>query len=93
MSAPAAFVWLKELDPDRGQLTMDRAIAKLRDEITGVSMDRHRGNSRELAFVMAKLDEARQWAITYLETRAEVQLVHRAEIMQRATDTTVATDV
>lgn len=56
--------WVREFD-ESGELPLEKAVAKLRDEVTGIHMGRHRGNSRELGMLIAKLDEAHHWAVSY----------------------------
>lgn len=90
-------VYIRELlsEPERENhpeaLRMDRAIHKLRDEITGVQMERHRGHDRELAFVLAKLDEAAQWALTYLEKVGQVTVFDRGALLKDGTVATIET--
>lgn len=77
-------VYLKELDEGQGELTLDRALAKMRDEVRAVMLDRHRGNSYELAHVVAKLSEARLWAIQYGEATGSLTVVDRASLLKTA---------
>lgn len=89
-------VWVREFD-EAGLLPMDRAIAKVRDEITGVAMQRHQGHSRELSLCLTKLDEARHWAIEYLVNRGASILIPKADVLAAAAaiadaDTTDTTD-
>ena len=84
-----AGTWLKELDAEKGQIGLLHAIPKLRDELTGVMMDRHRGNDRNLAMALARLDEAHHWVLNYLESQGAILIMPRQEILQAAyADTT-----
>lgn len=84
-------VYLRELD-ELGEMPMERAIGKMRDEVTGVAMLRHNGHNRELAMVMTKLDEAKQWAIEYAIKTGRLAIVDRTEVIKAVTDTTDTTD-
>lgn len=78
-------VWVKEFD-DSGELPMHRAIQKLRDEVTGVAMRNYGGRNRELSLVMAKLDEAHQWAVSHGVATGKLAIVDRQEILKVAAD-------
>ena len=81
--------WVKELEgAGADALPMDAAVRKLRDEITGVAMARHRGSNRELAFAMAKLDEAELWLQRYFINSGSHVLIDKRRF---ATDTTQET--
>ena len=80
--------FIRELEGSDSDLRMDRAIAKLRDEVTGVTMQGHRGHNRNLAMVITKLDEARQWAVCYLEEIGGVALIDRSAVLAAVTDET-----
>lgn len=95
-------VYLAELvEQDERQpatvLPMESAIHKMADEIGGVNMLRHRGQNRELAMVLTKLQEARLWAVAYNEQHGATLVMPKAEILRMAnadtTDTTVPTGV
>lgn len=66
-------------DPDGRH--MWRVIGSMSDEVRGILMERHRGNSRQLAMVITKLDEAQQWAIAYGETVGTTSVIDRREIL------------
>lgn len=77
----------EHLEPGEGagtELPLHTAIQKLRDEVTAYAMKSHGGASRELVMVMAKLDEARHWAVAHKLATRELQLVDRAAIFREA---------
>ena len=76
--------WIKEYED--GELPLYKAIAKLRDEVTGYAMTTYHGRNRELALVMTHLDEARHWAIAHGVANGELSVVDRADIL-KATET------
>lgn len=78
----------EELEKFPDALPMEKAIAKLRDEITGLLMLRYRGQSRELSMCLARLDEARLWAIAEKEKTKEVVIVDRAGGLRSVTTDT-----
>lgn len=95
--------WIREArhpdwEPEGVGLPMVEALAKIRDEVTGVLMQRHRGANRELAMVITKLDEARLWASEYDHQTLRRVTVDRTKVLRdmaeaRArADTTVTTD-
>lgn len=75
--------WVKDLD-GTGELELHRAIQKLRDEVTGIAMVQFHGRNRELTMVMAKLDEAAQWAISHGVATGKLSVVDRREVLQLA---------
>jgi len=60
---------------------MFRVLSSIRDEIMGLSLNRHGGRSRELALVATKLDEARLWAIAYGESLGTTTVIDRREML------------
>ena len=78
-----------ELAAHPDALRMDRAIGKLRDEVTGAAMRLHRGQNRNLSLVITKLDEAQLWAQRWLEETGQSTRVDRGKLLA---DGTVATD-
>lgn len=58
-----------------------RVLGSMRDEVRGILLDRHRGNNRELALVITKLEEARLWAIAYGETVGTTSVIDRREML------------
>lgn len=77
-----------------------RDLESLRDDVTVYMMDRYKGNSRELAMVLTKLDEARLWLVEEAVKIRRLSIVDRASILRTAaseaekmrTDTTDTTD-
>lgn len=85
--------WIEELNEDDSGLRMDRAIARLRDEIAVLHFEHTRGHNRELAMALASLDEARHWAVEYLIGRGRLVLVDRREILREVTEATETTEI
>ena len=94
MNPAANGYWLRESDPESGEgMAMDKAIARMRDEVIGVQMRDHRGHNRELALAITKLDEATLWAQRYRETIGAVTVVPRDDLLRKVTtDATGTTD-
>lgn len=74
--------YLRESD-DNGidGLLMHRAISSMRDEVLAILLQRHGGQSRELALVATKLDEARLWAVAYGEKVGTTSVLDRREVL------------
>lgn len=85
------FLEESELAAHPEALRMDRAIRKLRDEVTGTAMKFHRGQNRNLALVITKLDEASMWAERWLEEAGQIAKVDRGSLIGSATVATDAT--
>ena len=77
--------WVKDFDGE-GELELHRAVQKLRDEVTGIAMSQFHGHNRELSMVIAKLDEAKQWAIEWGVATGRLSLVDRREVLQTAAE-------
>lgn len=87
--------YIKELlddHPGNGtELPMVAAIRKMRDEVTGLSMMRHRGQNRSLSMVIAKLDEAELWATRWAVESGRSMIVDREELLRSSETPTNAT--
>lgn len=65
-----------------GEVFLHDAIQSLRDEVTGLLMQGFGGQQRSLSFVLAKLDEARHWALQFGEETHAIALVDRGPILK-----------
>ena len=84
-------VWIAEYPgATDGALPMDKAVSKLRDEITGYAMLAHNGHDRCLSMAMAKLDEARMWVKEYHEQRGTYVTVDKRRFVTDTTEETVS---
>ena len=77
---------IRELDEidgvqDSKALSLVPRCGQFRDEVAAVLIHRHGGNSRELAMVITKLDEARQWAVTYGENLGTHVVMDKRELL------------
>lgn len=79
---------LQDNEGDGTELPILVALRKMRDEVTGIAMMKHRGQNRALAMVITKLDEAEQWATRWAIETGRVMIVNREDLLR---DTTHAT--
>jgi hypothetical protein len=73
-------------DTSDDALNLEVAIRQLRDEVTVYLMQLYKGNSRTLAMVLTKLDEAEMWAVRHGMDTGRLVTVDRAELLQAARD-------
>lgn len=57
--------YLLETDSDSDGRYLTDVLRSISDEVAAHLMTTYRGHSRELAMVLAKVDEARMWAIEH----------------------------
>ena len=54
-------------------------IGEVRDEVSMLAVKSVGRGARELSFILAKLDEARQWAIEYAQTSGDLLLIDKRQ--------------
>lgn len=79
--------YIRELESGGdNSLHIETAIGKLRDEITAYLMGFYRGNNRNLAMTLTKLDEAKFWATQHAIDTGRIVTVDRAELLRAANE-------